>query len=125
MKAIYYIVMDLIDIFYIVYTSVSLTWFENVPLPLLTIYIIKKNTVLTYLCACSLTYIKIKLIIYQGKCLNRVIIRSISKYLSEDGFDHLIQYMNKILMSVPLFFNYVNAIEYLLLLVDNGLVCLA
>jgi hypothetical protein len=50
MKAICYIVMNLTDIFYIVYTNVSLTWFENVPLPLLKMYIIKKNKVLSYLC---------------------------------------------------------------------------
>jgi hypothetical protein len=43
MKAICYIVMDLTDIFYIVYTNVSLTWLENVPLPLLKMYIIEKN----------------------------------------------------------------------------------
>ncbi len=90
MKAIYYIDMDFTNIFYIVYSNVSLTWFENVPPPLLKMYIIKKNKVLSYLCGGPLTYIKIKLIIYKGICLNIVSIRSISRYLFEDGFDSLI-----------------------------------
>ncbi len=35
MKTIYYIVINLTDIFYILHTNVSLTGFENVPPPLL------------------------------------------------------------------------------------------
>ncbi len=67
--------------------------------------------VLSYLCTCSKTFIKIKRIIYKGICLHRVSIGRIPGCLHYDCFDNVILYFNELLMSVVGCFKYAYAAE--------------